>query len=133
MRRTIDSVIKGLHKDESGLGAHVVKQFFKKQGFEITVETANQLIKDGNQLFKEAVDDEDSSHILEQWTAIDLFMITNDERTENHDRELPLGSIVNVQSFVDTGKPGMQKGSRVQYRISCSRVFILYACVCVCV
>ena len=104
MRRTIDSVIKGLHKDESGLGAQVVKQFFKKQGFEITVDTANQLIKDGTHLIKETDDDEDSSHILEQWTAIDLFMITNDERAENHDRELPLGSIVNIQSYCDTGK-----------------------------
>ena len=127
MRRTIDSVIKGLHKDESGLGAQVVKQFFKKQGFEITVDTANQLIKDGTHLIKETDDDEDSSHILEQWTAIDLFMITNDERAENHDHELPLGSIVNVQSYCDTGKPAKQEG------IPCCRVFIfVYACLSVC-
>jgi hypothetical protein len=127
MRRTIDSVIKGLHKDESGLGAQVVKQFFKKRGFEITVETANQLIKDGNQLIKEADDDEDSSHILEQWTAIDLFMITNDERAENHDRELPLGSIVNVQSYCDTGKPAKQEG------VPCCRLFkFVYVCLCLC-
>ena len=84
------------------------RQLAKKKGFEITVEMANQLIKEVNPVIKEV--DEDSSHILEQWTAIDLFMITHDERAENHDHELPLGSIVNVQSYCDTGKTAKQEG-----------------------
>ena len=126
MRRTIDSVISGLEKDGSRLGAQKVQQFFKKRGFEITIQTANQLIKEGNQVIEEADDDEDRSHILEQWTAIDLFMITNDERAENHDHELPLGSIVNVQSYRDTGKPAKQEGIR-------RAVVHLYLDTCVCV
>jgi voltage-dependent calcium channel L type alpha-1F len=115
MRRTIDSVISGLDYDGSGrgLGTHEILQIFKRKGFEITVETADQLMKEGNQVTKEADDDEESSHILEQWTAIDLFMITNDERAENLDHALPLGSIVNVQSYCDTGKTAKQEGIRV--------------------
>ena len=121
MRRTIDSVICGLDYDGSGrgLGTHEIQQFFERKGFEITVETADQLMKEANQVIKEADDDEESSHILEQWTAIDLFMTTNDERAENLDHALPLGSIVNVQSYCDTGKTAKQKGIRMQ----CCRVF----------
>jgi hypothetical protein len=116
-----------VHWRDSNQLAVEIKNFFMMNAVNITIETANYLIKEAEanvlmmaarQMIKEA--DRKDANFLEPWTAIDLFMSTNDRGAEEggHEMLLPLGSIVNVQSFVDTGKPGMQKGSRVQYRIS---------------